>query len=677
MSFITTRLSAVLRSRPVIGRINVRRSSIYTTNSKRFAVTTKSHLPGVWFKCNQYLHQIDCYSTTGVSSNPVNRPMSKILSKLSSNKASLQFNKLFKIRNGLFRNYNISLEGGFEILKSCSQLLDHTADERIQLVNEAWNELLTMIETPTKDQLVLLLQAYRRAGLKSLENYETFFEKFNCPIDNEIFAELMYISCQNGETMENAEALLRDIVDQGVEPNEKVYNALIFGYSKQGIEAFEKVVETLKSKKIKPSLDTNTELIKAYLVNGNNDKAMEILQTSSGYSTDQLFDIIRCAAFKGNEAIAKIALNLLPATIRNTKSMIQTLQNICVEIVHLNRDRSLDAKLDPYQLIIRHLPVIENEDNTEYGIFLLKEMIATNESVSNILQLCDDLIESERNVYAINICCMYSLVLKLPIARDFLEALAAKEPLRPHYFWPLLIQADNPTDVIDVIKFASKLNVILDTKTLQRYVLPRVNTTIDSNETVQALTAVGVRMLELKVAMIAFLLNKNRPKEALNIAIRSTSPIDAPVVLPILSKFIKSSNYKRNSHTIAVLIKKLHARCSDKFYDLPGQTVLAICDSTDKSNEFELTKQLIMDFERAEVRLSPNFAEIILDAISKNRKVYSELSTIIQKLTSGERLPDTDFEGKSSKNNMEIETLEQQLIEYQTNGLPTHGMTLV
>lgn len=681
MSYLTTKLNGIIRSRLLIRRIITKNSSIHAANSGVHTVASRQQIPDYRFTFSPNIHQLKSYSTVQINSEkkPGFDPkrIQKILTKLSSNKVSLQFDEFVTVRPNLFRNYSISVANGFEILKSCSQLVDRSADERIRLVNECWNELLSIIGKPTKDQLILLLEAYRRAGLKSLDNYQSLFEKYDLAIDGEIFAEIMYITCQNGDTMEAAEALLNDMTLKNIQPNEQVYNALILGYSKQGIEAVENVLKTMESKDITPSLSTTTELIKAYSVNGMGEKAIDILQRAEGFSSDQLYDIIRCASIQGNEKLTEKALSFLPATVRNAKLIVPQLQNICIELIYLNRERSPDAKLDPYQLIIRHLPAPDIESECEYGMFLLKEMIVANESVANILRFCEDLIEDNRNLYPIHNCCMYSMVFNLPTARNFLEALAAKESLRPHYFWPMLVRTNNQTEVIDLIKFVQKLNVILDTKTLQTYVLPRVNTLIDSQETIKALTDVGVRMLELKTALIAYLLENNRPKEAVDIATRSSSTIDPAIIIPALNKFIKSPKYKPNVHTIITLIKKLQSRCIDKSYDLSGQTILSVCNNRDKNDDFLLTKRLLSDYERFKVNISPRSAKLISEKVLKNRSIYAALSPIIQNITSdsgafleSESMAD---ESKPPKQGTEIEDLEQQLSEFKANNLPIHG----
>lgn len=682
MSYLTTKLNGILRSRLLIGRIITKNSLIYTTaNSSVFTVASRQQFLDYRLTFSQNIHPIRGYSTvqTDAEKNPGFNPkrIQKILAKLSSNKVSLQFEKFVTIRQNLFRNYSIGIENGFEILKSCSQLVDRSADERIKLVDECWNELVTIIGKPTKDQLILLLEAYRRAGLKSFENYQSFFEKYNVAIDGDFFAEMMYITCQNGDTMEAAEALLNDMTLKNVQPTERVYNALILGYSKQGIEPVEQVLKTMQSKNITPSLNTNTELVKAYLVNGMRDQAIHTLKRANGYSSDQLYDIIRCASFHGNEEITKKALSLLPVTVRNAKLIVPQLKNICIELIYSNRERPLDAKLDPYQLIIRHLPAPDIESDSEYGMFLLKEMIVANESVANILRFCDDLIEDNRNLYAIHNCCMYSMVFNLPTARDFLEALAAKEPLRPHYFWPMIVRTNNQSEIIDLIKFIQKLNVTLDTKTLQTYVLPRTNALIDSQETIKALTDVGVRMIELKTALITYLLDNNRPKEALDIATRSSSTIDSAIIIPALNKFVKSSKYKPNVHTIITLIKKLQPRCTEKSYDLSGHVILSVCNNRDKNDDFLLTKRLLTDYERFEVKISPHCAKLISERVLKNRQIYATLSQTIQNITGNDgpfpEAEQTADGSKSSKSELDIEDLEQQLSEFKANNLPIHG----
>lgn len=679
MSYLTTKLYGIYQTRQLIGRIISNRCFISTSTLNRFNIDLKKDSPISNFT---NIHQTKSYST--IQSNlefktdkfDVRR-VQNVLTKLASNKVSIQFDKFGTIRQSLFRNYDIGIGDGFEILKSCSQLINLDANGRLKLVNECWNELISMIKTPTKNQLILLLKAYRRAGLQSFDNYDTFFNQYNCPIDLEIFAELMYITCQNNDTMDSAEKLLKEFQSKNLMPNEQVYAALILGYSKHGIEAIENVLTAMKSNEITPSLNTHTELIKAYLVNGMHDKAMAILQHENGYSSDQLYDIIRCASIHNNEVIIEKALNYLPDSVRNVKLIVPNLQNICIELVYLNQKRSPDTRLDPYKLIIRHLPVPEIECNSEYGIFLLNEMLVANESVENILRLCNDLIEDKRNLYAIHNTCMYSLVFNLPVAYAFLEALAAKEPLRPHYFWPLIVRATNQTETINVIQFATKLNVILDTHTIQTYVLSRVNTLIDSQETIKVLMDAGIRMLELKTALIAFLLDKNRPKEALNVATRSSSPIDESVISPTLCKFIKSPMYKQNAHTVANLVKKMQSRCHDRSFDLSGQIILSICNNRDKNDDFLLTKRLLTSYAKNDIKISFSSANQISNRISNNRKIFDELNPIIQNvINNNETLTEagTSIEmSKHSKGTSEIEALEQQLAEFRTNNLPTHG----
>lgn len=663
MSYVTTKLSGIIRSRLSFGRVIARGN--LTTYSRVFAVESNKNFISDIRSQSYFTKAVNLKTST---------PIVKILSKLKSNKISLQFDNFTTIRPQLFKNYKITVEDGFMILKSCSQLVNRSTEDRIKLVDECWNELLPILETPTKDYLILLLQAYRRAGLKSLNDYQLFFEKYNCPLDADLYAELLYIACQNGDTMETAETLLKDIEHQKIKPNERIFSALILGYSKQGIDAVEKVLETMKSKGLVPSSDTNTELIKAYILNGNNNRAIEILHQSNDYNSDQLFDIIRSAANASDETIVKEAISLLPETIQNAKQIATNLQNICVEMVHLNCNRS--TTLDPYQLIIQHLPVpvFEFENTNEYGAFLIKEMIVANEKMSNILRFCDNLIDSQRNLYAIHICCVYSLTFNLPSSRDFLEALAAREQLRPHYFWPLFARASNQSDVIDIIKFGTKFNVIFDTNTLINWVLPKANTLINSQKTVKALTDAGVRMLHLKTAIITYLLNYNRPKEALDIASLSASPFDPIFIKPALVKFVKCRSYKPNAHTISILIKKLQNRCTDKTFDLAGQIALSICNKQDQRVNFTLTNELLTDYNRFEVNISWNSANAILEELSKNRNIKEKLGPIVQSLINNELFADVQTDPKlAAKSVSDIETLQQQLSEFKANDLPVHG----
>lgn len=182
-------------------------------------------------------------------------------------------------------------------------------------------------------------------------------------------------------------------------------------------------------------------------------------------------------------------------------------------------------------------------------------------------------------------------------------------------------------------------------------------------------------MLELKTAVITYLLNCNRPEEALEIASRSTSSIEPLIIKQALSKFVRSNSYKGNASNIAKLMKKLQSRCTDKHYDLAGQVLQSICNKSDQNFGFALTKRLLVDYQRHEVKISNNSASAILANLMKNRAVHVEVNSIVQSLICNELFPEVHTEEKEvTKNASEIESLQQQLIELKANGFPTHGM---
>lgn len=668
MSYI---LKTVRVMRPAISRAQLLQLKCYS----QFLVTNFQNRLPLAIHCNQpfnyYENRIEFHSVAA------NKPkqyvaktdrLPKILTKLSSNSVSIPFEQITTIRQKALRSYGIPIDTGFKILKSCSQLVDHSSDVRLKLVNDVWSQLLPMLKQPNKQHLIQLLQAYRRCERKSLDDYHKLVQTFGCTVDMEIYEELMYLSCQNDDSMENAEKLLHEMQAENLKPTERIYSAMILGYAKQGVDASENVLKTMQENNLPPTSHTYTALIKSYLINDCPEKALDNLKKCAEFSEDQLFDIIRYAAKKdGNDNVVIEALKQLPLIVRNAKQIDVGLQNLCIELVHLNRNRLPEKRIDPYNVIIRHLPVpvFENENSAEYGTFLLKEMISANESTANILELCENLIKSNRNTRPIHFCCVIALAHQLPVANDFLKALAAKEPLRPHYVRPLIVCAKNENEVIDTIEFASKLNVSLDTFTLLHYVLPRIPQTLSISQAgIKLLQDKGVRMVELKSAAIAHLLNENRPSEAYEIAKLSTASIDPAILSTALTEYVRRNRteFEKNRRTIANLVKKLQASsCKDK-YDFAGRWIFSIANSREILNGFPLTTQILNDYKDAGVTISKNYADLVLGKMYKTRGLHSQLSPIVNGLINKEMFPELKENEKPATGEAKIDKLEKDLV---------------
>lgn len=617
------------------------------------------------------LNQFNEYSVKTSKNQSVNA--SKLLLKLSSGVVSLPFSKFTHIRPSLLKNFNISIDDGFGILKSCSRLVDRETTDRVNLIDQLFQQLIELVGTPNKNHLIALIEAYRRSGKESIENYQSIFEQYSCPLDVKIFEELMYWACQNDKSMTNALKILDDMKVHAIKPTERIYAALILGHSKQGVDAFENVLNEMETMKIIPSSVTKVELINAYLRNGVKDKATEIFASSKDFSTDQLYEIIRGAVQNGHEKIIIQALESLPDSIRNAKLIAPELNNICIESLYLD-----NPQIDPYQLIIRHLPVpeFENEDSGRYGTFILKEMIAKDENPQRILKFCENLMISERNMHPIQYCCIIALMNKHPSSIDFLKALAAKEPLRPHYFWPLLRQAENDDAIFNVIRIANELNCRFDVQTYLDFILPRLPTLLDGQQMIRRLKDEGAPMNVLKTAFITFFVRNNRLEEALDLANRSQSTVDPFIVSSAFVQFVCGRHFNsKAAHTTAAILRKLQMKTSEANYDLAGQ-VGRIVSLWDAKNGFTALRWLMRSYEAADVKISRNAADLILQKVGKYRNIHDYLEPIVQGLVSDELFPEVHAKQKPKDSTVQVDDLELQLIELRAKGFPTHGKHL-
>lgn len=605
----------------------------------------------------------------------------KTIKILSTNTPSLTYETFQSIQNSLLKSDAITIDNGFAVLKSCSQLYDRTASERALLVQTVWTRLAKLINEPSQRDAIYLINAFCRTG-NPLGDHQKFLERFQLDADIEVYERLIYWACRNDGDLKTAERILEEMKAKGLQPTERIYNALIHGNSKYGLSEAYGILDKMKEAGVNPSSGTYKELIIAHLHHNEHTKAIELFEdhfnSTADVSTQQLYAIIRAGAVQQCEPIVIAAINRLPPIARNVKALNDNIRNICVELIHLNRERAPDAQLDVYELIIRHfpVPVYENESSDTYGNYLLREMIASDQNVGDIIKLCQQLKDSQRNVRGLHFCCISALSHKKQIAFDFLRELSKAETLRPHYLWPLFLQVDNDyAALLKLLEFAGETNTQLDARTLQKYVLPQMQS-FDGDAIIPILAQYGVQMKDLKSALIAFFLHHKRPLEAGSIAKKSMATIDPFIILPALINFLKNKRFKLSEYfIIAEIVNTLQkSKTNAENYDLAGQLLYSL---THNLNQLHVMQTLVSNYKQAGVKMSSNMVNLTLSKLSKKPEIFDEMSPILNAMIDSDNFADVHVRQKSVERGTRIEQLEQELAEFEANNQPTQGNALL
>lgn len=603
----------------------------------------------------------------------------RILLKLNQSPVSLPFVSFTALTKAI--DEKLTTENALPLMKVCSRLVDRSVDERLELIDKIWQFLKQSHDLSASLPYGALIESYRCCG-KAIDDPQVFLSEANAPKEVELYDELIQLMCANNVSIDAATNLLEHMKTIGLQASERAYSALIVGHAAltKTMEKSEEIILEMCRLEVKQTQETRVALIKANIECGNGGKAIELLKQHNDLDSYQLYSIIRFAAVKcAHEGVMKHALHLLPAPILNSKLIATELQNICTELLHAS---STDLYYDPYELIIRHLPVpvFVDENTDEYGLFLIKEMLSADVALPRLLQFSENLIASERNTRALHQCCCLALLKHLPNTQDLLKILATKESLRPHYFWPLFAKAENESEIFAIIKLATETNVELDVTTIEKHILPKVpHTANDSMLAVKTLEEFGLKTYPLRTALVSHLLLNDRPHEALTIVKSFTGRIDAAYVKSAIVSFIGKNvqNFDANAMTIAQLIRNVQSKTANQHYDLPGEILYAIAhNNNDMLHRFDTSVRLIQDLTTAKVKISAEAADAVLNRMSKQRDVYALCVNKIRAMIDEKRFP-AEERSKDIHELNSIQDMENHLIELESNRLNTRSKSFI
>lgn len=617
-------------------------------------------------------------ASTSETSNtrPIN--VTKLMGYLTldaNNQNRVNYKVLHNVITSAVKEYVPPSEGAF-LLHCCTMLPDMNTQDKSKLIDTIWNDGILKSGDPTKEQIVALLRAYKVIG-RSIEDFNGFLAQHNCVDgDVELYEEFLHLVCENGSDNDGIAKVLSDMKRRGFALREKSFNALILGHSKnKSVENCEEVLQSMVASKLPPSSETYMFLVRAYIENGDITKATKILSEKSGkFSQEQSFLIIRAAAVNDSTDLVKMTMKLLPVDSLLNKSVVPGLRNICTELIHMD-------KAEMAYSIIDNLPKIkltDGESVDSFGIFFINEMVRRNDHWKRIIHFAQRLVDSDRNSRALHCCCELMLRANSPNSIKCLEYLGEREPLRPHYFWPLLLQryrVDGESGVVDVLKEMTNLNVPVDEETVLQYVLPKLKITMkDPKQALKILCdEAGVSINILLTPAICHLLHQLRVNEALDLVKSHQTKVDGDQLFWPLITTVRKFDTKSPIAAFVELVHTITTRSLKPNSDLIGPILIDTIGG--KTVDASVFGPLLKQCHKVGLKIPISTCDKLLLHVRNNlpnelqKKCVIFLEQMLDELTNDNSPEQT----VNHPRDMNLKELECHLIELQSKNLNSRG----
>lgn len=501
------------------------------------------------------------------------------------------------------------------LFKCISQYLPDVArTDKVNLIETVWQTYSSQ-SIPNETDFLALLQVRRENG--ATDNLEAILRQMKLlklQPSATIFEEILYFVSSTGDSSQTV-AVLDLIKTQRFPLTERIFNAIIVAHARdKNIENVELVKELMTNTgSLSLNQDTKYELTRAYIQNEQWDSALELLDTES-FSVHQLLNILRASVqINAQCRILTTIVNKFPVDMLCHKEVATVLRNFLTEVIHVEGKPGCAVEL------MKLLPKVAESEN--YGAFLINELFSVDGQHKHIFDLCEFLYEQGRNRRAMFVATEIALRQQSSQSMLYLERLSKIENLKPHYFWPILLnefQLDGEQGIVNTLKCMKKFKTELDLDTMNIYVLPKLGiVTKDIKQGLRTLTDCGVKPIEMLDSIASQLLLQHRFHDLIYVCETYPGKLRGDLLAPTLARSVASAP----KIPFNQLVRLLNMKLAD--IDLGGNILIELLNC----GKYSQAVTALKEYAAANIRISPLAKEKV--EVIVNKKVPPALKVTI------------------------------------------------
>ncbi|XP_045536900.1 leucine-rich PPR motif-containing protein, mitochondrial [Papilio machaon] len=607
--------------------------------------------------------------------------LEKLIAGLSSDihqKRRVYKNDFIRVLNKV-KELNFSTKKqGLLLISCCAELLpDETPSCRMDLIEQVWIALKPHTEFGV-EHYNELLRVYI-ANNRTL-NVSSFIQQMGKVKPNTLTYELILEALGEVGDLNQATEVIANMKAAGLPATEEIFNSLIMCQGKSGnLANIKEVLTMMKSLKLEPSVDTYTATIRAYAFNKKQDLVLKEMQKAQQnglqFSEMHIMKIVKMLASVGlYEAIPK-ALKFLPEDILKTPSISPYMQSVSTALVFQNHPV---AALEIYKCL--PLPSFgPKDDQGLHGRSLVRDCVKASIGSGVISLIAEELMSSGRNPIALQNACEAALQLgKVPLALDlFTRMKQMGMPVRPHYFWPILLHTSKTygeKGIMNTLSTMVKMDVKPDYETIMTYTLPYVSFTSPQN-LMKKFQDTGLSVSTVLTPMMETLLNTGQVRAASEICELFEGKVDTDVLLrSVVKGYLISLDVKSTIH----ILEDVTAKAMDKNKDWVGRFLCVFMRHKKVKEDLSDFMAIVQALKETSLKISTSAADY---CISRLPEIYDQQTTEnfrnnLIDITDERLIDDSDIfvQQMLHPKNMNEVSLRAHLNELEAKGMNTRGV---
>lgn len=525
---------------------------------------------------------------------------------------------------------------GYDFLLGCcgSFLLEHPVDTRMKLFQNLWFMAhRDGGKQVSLDRWKILLRIYRENGVELEGGVKEFLKRVEVDKDPEFYELVLAVACERGDAHGMWE-VMELLKERGMGLNARIAATLVRGHSKAGdMEAVRTLLDSMSAGNVESDGGVYGELIIGWLKNDQLEKAQKLItEKGSLLSENHVIEALKEALVKGQTGVVKSLAKLLPEAVVQDSSIDPLIRNLCSVLYREGRYESV-------RTLLGELPVPEfklNENYDSYAVPLIFDLVKSNAPLEEIVLLVDFLVKTKRNERALHVACECAAKHSIDIYPELLRLLKQQEDLRPHYFWPLIVQnftRSGEAGVMDALKLMQRYKTELDVETISVFVLPKLSISLkDVRTSLKQFEDRGVKMSVLMTPFVSHLLYQNRFQDAINVVKLYSSKVDTEALIYPLVLQTTVNKSAEHFQTMASVISHLKDKAQNPKHDLAGQLLMELISNRKTKHDVSTIKSLLREFSTHRIRISRMSANVLKNHFSKAQQIDAGLDKLINSL---------------------------------------------